>query len=135
MIELVPSDYDDIVFLQLAQRIVNGAVAALWVREIYLVQTDNWFDYKWLGFWSTWKGSELLELFVPPFNPNRVRSEKHFVWDAISSRFTSAAHEKASPPSPAWPIPCRTLYRSIECRNPVPLFGTAETQLPTAQEA
>jgi hypothetical protein len=94
MIELEPIEYDDLAFLQLAQRIVNGAVAQLGIREVYLVQTDNWFDFKWLGFWSWGREKELTELFVPPFNPNRVRSEKHFVWDATSWRFNSAAHEK-----------------------------------------
>jgi hypothetical protein len=94
MIELEPIEYDDLAFLQLAQRIVNGAVAQLGIREVYLVQTDNWFDFKWLGFWSRGKEKELTDLFVPPFNPNRVRSEKHFVWNAVSSRFTPAAHEK-----------------------------------------
>ncbi len=94
MIELAPSEHDDLAFLQLAQRIINGAVAELGTREVYLVQTDNWFDFKWLGFWSRGEKKELTELFIPPFNPNRIRSERHFVWDAISSRFTAAAHEK-----------------------------------------
>jgi hypothetical protein len=94
VIELEPSEHDDLPFLQLAQRIVNGAVATLEMREVYLVQTDNWFDFKWLGFWSRWKEKELTELFVPPFNPNRVLSEKHFVWDANRSQFAPATHEK-----------------------------------------
>jgi hypothetical protein len=94
MIELVPREDDDLAFLELAQRIMNGAVAALDVREVYLVHIDNWFDYKWLGFWSTWKKSELTQLFVPPFNPNRVRSEHHFVWDSKGLEFISAAHKK-----------------------------------------
>lgn len=95
MIELVPSENDDLAFLQLAQRIVNGAVATLGMREVYLVQIDNWFDFKWLGFWSRWgKEQELTTLFVPPFNPNRVRSEKHLIWDADRSLFASATHKK-----------------------------------------
>ncbi len=94
MIELMPSDGDDPPFLEPVQRIVNGAIAKLSVREVYLVHIDNWFDYKWLGFWSTWNEREPTELVVPPFNPNRVRSEKHFVRDAIGSRFTLTAHEK-----------------------------------------
>ncbi len=94
MIELVPSEHDDPAFLQLAQRIVNGAVAALEVREVYLVHIDNWFDHKWLGFWSRGENRELTRLYVPPFNPNRVRSEKHFNWDANSSRWTLAGQDK-----------------------------------------
>ncbi len=92
MIELVPSGDDDLAFLELAQRIVNGAVAALQVRELYLVHIDNWFDHKWLGWWSewsNWKEKELREPCVPPFNPNRVRSETHFTRDANHSRWAS----------------------------------------------
>jgi hypothetical protein len=94
MIELLPSERDDLAFLQLAQRIVNGAVATLGMREVYLVQIDNWFDFTWLGFWSRWgEEKELPTLFVPPFNPNRIRSEKHLIWDANRSRFASATHK------------------------------------------
>jgi hypothetical protein len=50
MIDLVLSENDDLAYLHLAQRIVNGAVATLQMREVYLVQIDNWFDHKWLGF-------------------------------------------------------------------------------------
>jgi hypothetical protein len=46
MIELAPAEYDDASFLELVQRIVNGAVAALHASEVYLVQVDNWFDHK-----------------------------------------------------------------------------------------
>lgn len=81
MIELVTADNDDLEFLQLIRRIVNGAVAALGVHEVYLVHVDNWFDFKWLGWWSGWEHQETKTLYVPPFNPNRVRSETHFVWD------------------------------------------------------
>jgi hypothetical protein len=88
MIELVPAEHDNTAFLALTQRIVNGAIAILEMREVYLVHLDNWFDHKWLGWWSTWEHKELKELYVPPFNPNRVRSQKHFLWDAKGSRWT-----------------------------------------------
>jgi hypothetical protein len=88
MIELVHTENDESAFLLLAQRILNGAIAALQAREVYLVHVDNWFDHKWLGWWSKWKHKELQELRVPPFNPNRVRSQKHYVWDGNSLRWT-----------------------------------------------
>jgi hypothetical protein len=94
MIELVPADNDDAAFLSLAQRIVNGAIAELHVREVYLVHVDNWFDHKWLGWWSTWEHKEPKELCVPRFNPNRVRSQKYFIWDANGSRWTLTGHAK-----------------------------------------
>jgi len=94
-IELVRSEHHDLAFLELAERIVNGAVAALQMREVYLVHVDNWFDFKWLGWWSRWKRTgRLEELRVPPFNPNRVCSQKHFLWDANRSQWTPAGQGK-----------------------------------------
>jgi len=40
MIELVPTDHDDIDFLSLAQRIINGAVASLRIGEVFLVEIE-----------------------------------------------------------------------------------------------
>jgi hypothetical protein len=94
MIELLASADDEDAFLELAQRIVNGALAVLRVPEVYLVHVDNWFDHKWLGWWSTWKHKQLKELYVPPFNPNRVRSQKHFLWDATTSRWMPTGQGK-----------------------------------------
>lgn len=94
MIELVRAGHDDAAFLALAQRIVNGAIATLELREVYLVHVDNWFDHKWLGWWSIWQHKELRQLYVPPFNPNRVRSQKHFLGDAKSSRWTLTGQGK-----------------------------------------
>src|SRR5438105_11116946 len=87
MIPLFPAENDDLAFLSLAQRIVNGASGSLRVREVYLVHVDNWFDHKWLGWWSVWKHKKLKELCIPPFNPNRIRSQQHFTWDPSSSRW------------------------------------------------
>ena len=90
MIELAPTEDEDAAFLALVQRIVNGAIAALGVHEAFLVQTDNWFDWKWLGFGSRGERDvSLTRLGIPFFNPNRIRSEKHFVWDASGSRWTA----------------------------------------------
>jgi hypothetical protein len=64
MIELIPAKHDDVAFLSLVQRIINGAIAEPQVREVFLVYIDNWFDHKWLG-WCSRKGEE--ELRVPLF--------------------------------------------------------------------
>jgi hypothetical protein len=90
MIELIPSEHDDADFLGLVQRIANGAIATLQVREVYLVHIDNWFDWKWLG----WRGRGEKDLRVPMFDPNRVCSEKHFVWDANRSQWMSVDQPK-----------------------------------------
>jgi hypothetical protein len=89
MIELTPADHDDIGFLSLAQRITNGAVATLKISEVFLVHVDNWFDHKWLGWWSRWRNRKVEELRVPLFSPNRVCSEKHFIWDVETSEWKS----------------------------------------------
>jgi hypothetical protein len=47
MIKLVPSHGDDAGFLSLIQRIVNGTVSVFGTHEVYVVQTKNWFDFKW----------------------------------------------------------------------------------------
>ena len=59
MIELVPTEHDDIAFLSLVQRIINGAIAAQRMREVFLVHIDNWFDHKWLGWRSSFAKGKL----------------------------------------------------------------------------
>jgi hypothetical protein len=87
MFEFVPTESDDPAFLSLAERIINAAIPDLKVLEVYVVHLDNWFDFKWLGWWS-WKEPELSRLVVPPFNPNRVREQKHFVRAANEHQWT-----------------------------------------------
>ena len=45
MIKLVPSGGDDPGFLSLIQPIINGALAVLETREVFVVQIHNWFDF------------------------------------------------------------------------------------------
>jgi hypothetical protein len=87
MIELIPGEGVDVEFLALVQRIVNGALDALDVREVFLVHVDNWFDHKWLG----WRSRSEGELGVPSFDPNRVRSENRFIRDENGMEWTAAA--------------------------------------------
>jgi len=88
MIELISAEHDDPAFVLLAQRTMNGALADLDVREVYLVHVDNWFDFKWLGWWS-WSKGGLNRLVVPPFNPNRVRGQTHFTRDVNGAEWTN----------------------------------------------
>ena len=90
MIDLVPAEHDDAAFLSLAQRIMNGAIAELRMREVYLVHVDNWFDHKWLGWWSR----KEEELRIPTFTPNRIRSEKHLVWNSEKSTWEQSGLQK-----------------------------------------
>ena len=77
---------DDPAFVSLVERIVNGALASLQPREVYIVHIDNWFDYKWLGWWSWNKEKGLC---IPPFNPNRVLSQTYFRWNSPTSLWES----------------------------------------------
>lgn len=77
-IKLEVAEGDDIAFLERVERIVNGAVAAMGMCEVFVVRVDNWFDHKWLRFWC-WQGPELM---VPPFVPSRIRDESRFIWNA-----------------------------------------------------
>ena len=83
VVELLECEGDDVDFVAIVQRVLNGALAALDIRETYIVQVDNWFDHKWLG-WRMWKGKELS---VPPFTPNRVRSQRHLSKDRQSGHW------------------------------------------------
>src|SRR4051812_39065139 len=99
MIELIATEHDDSAFLSLAQRITNGALVELGVREVFLVHVDNWFDFKWLGWWSRNKE----ELRVPTFTPNRVVSEKHLImaadaaWEPIAMQRPLHVHHPGRP--------------------------------------
>jgi len=85
MIEFIPARHDDVDFLRLVQRIANGAVATLEVHDVFLVHIDNWFDYKWLGWWSR----KDQELRIPTFTPHRVQSEKRLLCDVDRLAWTS----------------------------------------------
>jgi hypothetical protein len=91
VIELVPAEHDDLAFLSLAQRIMNGAIAELRRGEVFLVHVDTWFDHKWLGWWSR----KEEELRLPTFTPNRVHSEKHYVWNPETSAWDAIGLPKA----------------------------------------
>ena len=125
MIELTPADHDDIGFLSLAQRIINGAVATLQIGEVFLVHVDNWFDHKWLH-WRSRKGEE--ELRVPLFTPNRVCSEKHFVWDVETSAWQSVDLPKPlHVRQPGRPWLAQPLDRFSECAAFVWYSGNSAT--------
>jgi hypothetical protein len=94
MIQLPVTADDDPRFLGLAQRIVNGAISALRVPELYLVHVDNWFDHKWLGWWSSWEEKQPKILYVPPFNPNRILAQHHYLWDSKNSAWALAGKGK-----------------------------------------
>ena len=125
MIEFIPADHDDVDFLSLAQRIMNGAVATLQIGEVFLVHVDNWFDHKWLG-WGSRKREE--ELRVPLFTPNRVCSEKHFVWDVqTSARQSVGLPEPLHVQQPGRPWLAQPLDRFSKCAAFIWYSGNSAT--------
>lgn len=128
MIHLVPVEHDDAAFLSLAQRILNGAIATFQMREAYVIQIDNWFDHKWLGWRSRWRHKKVEELRVPLFTPNRVSSEKHFIWDMAMSAWTSVGLPvPLHVPQPGSPLLAKPLDRFSECAAFVWYSGNTAT--------
>ena len=82
MISLNQTESDDPRFIELIGQILNGVIFWYNSIQIYLIQIDHGFDYKWLffsgvvlppvGVWN----SDILRL--PPFDPNRVVSQLCF---------------------------------------------------------
>ncbi len=54
------------------------------ISQVFCVRIciDGWFDAKWLNFSGKLMGAvavRKLQLTVPPFHPNRILSEDHFI--------------------------------------------------------
>ncbi len=69
---------DDPNFVRVVNSILGGVVSEHAPEIVALIQIDNWFDHQWLNFsgkvlgaLGVWK----KELTIPPFNPNRVKSQ------------------------------------------------------------
>ena len=79
MILLQPTPTDAPAFVGLAQRLLGRVVALSDPAQVRVVQIDEWFDSKWLGFSGKLLGAvgvSRVELTVPPFHPNRVWAER-----------------------------------------------------------
>ena len=68
-------------FVPVVERALNNALERNRPGEVYVVQVDGWFDYKWQQFSGTvmheiavWRN----KLTLPPFHPSRVLSERCF---------------------------------------------------------
>ncbi|MGA2218212.1 MAG: hypothetical protein ABSG51_09005 [Terracidiphilus sp.] len=83
---------DDNEFTQLLNSILRGLLVQHAPEQLWVIQIDNWFDHKWLGFSGNGSiGSDFPKgllgfesvkkdfyqdkLTFPPFNPNRVLSQ------------------------------------------------------------
>jgi hypothetical protein len=80
---ILPSNEDDLGFLAAIDQVVAGVLRDSRPSSVIVIQIDNWFGPKWLGFsgkvlgalgvWST-------SLTVPPFVPSRVVSQRRFAF-------------------------------------------------------
>jgi hypothetical protein len=89
---------DDPLFLAIVERVLRETLRLHQSSEVYVVQIDHWFDYKWLEFSGTvmheiavW----LYKLTVPPFHPSRVVSQSYF----RAATYTPTSYE-AAPSAP-----------------------------------
>jgi hypothetical protein len=93
---------DDPTLIELFNDLVEGILAQFKPEELYLLQIDNWFDHKWLGFSGYGDAKSPFpyifggrfesvkvevrsdKLTMPPFNPNRIASQRCFVRSGTS---------------------------------------------------
>ena len=82
MISIIQKEYDDVAFTRIVTRILNNSISFISPNDVYLVQVDRRFDYKWMGFSNKFLGAvgvwHLTDLRIPPFVPEKIVEEKHF---------------------------------------------------------
>jgi hypothetical protein len=77
-------------FANWVAKIVSGSAVIYEPPAVHVVELDHWFDQKWLRFSGKslgavgwWKD----DLTIPPFHPNRVRSERHYKYHDTEFEF------------------------------------------------
>lgn len=92
--EILSKQNDDPKFVELVQRLIAGCIDDSFPNTIIVIQIDNWFDYKWLGFSGRGRvGFPFVlnldldtaldefrqdQITLPPFSPSRVIEEYYF---------------------------------------------------------
>lgn len=94
-VAIQPGLTDDNDFVELLNSLLTKLVTSRPPQQLWVIQIDNWFDHKWLGFSGkgivdfNWHGmagrfdAALDEFYqekltFPPFTPNRVLSQWSF---------------------------------------------------------
>ena len=115
MAEVIAGNTDDPGFIELLNALVRGLTRRHAPEQLWIVQIDNWFDHKWLGFSGkgtvdfNWHGllnyyDAAIEEFhqdkvtFPPFSPNRVAGQWSYV--RLGNHYTEA-------PLPVLPHPTK----------------------------
>jgi len=82
MITLKPTKNIDHDFLTLVGRILINTLQIHRPPDVYVVLIDNWFDHKWLEFYSNRLDNDAdgwrTKLVLPRFEPSRVLSQTYF---------------------------------------------------------
>ena len=93
-IQVTAGETDDPGFVEVLNSLVRGLVSQYKPEELWIIQIDNWFDHKWLGFsgmgaiasnipidrYDTVKAESYQEkVTFPPFTPNRVLGQFSYV--------------------------------------------------------
>jgi len=102
-IQVSAGETDDPGFIEALNSIVSELVAVHAPEQFWIIQIDNWFDHKWLGFsgygliasdipldrYDTVKAESYQEkVTFPPFAPNRVMRQFSFV--RVANRYTES---------------------------------------------
>ena len=69
---------DDQQFITLLNSLVRGLIEEETPQEFWIIQIDNWFDHKWLGFGMN-TTVPIEKPAFPPFTPNRVVCQFSYV--------------------------------------------------------
>ena len=92
--QVAVGETDDPGFIAVLNSLVQGLISNRAPEELWIIQIDNWFDDKWLGFsgygliaseipidrYDTVKAESYQEkVTFPPFAPNRVIRQFSFV--------------------------------------------------------
>jgi hypothetical protein len=89
MITIRRAQEDDPGFLSQVRSILVGCLHEYNPVEAYVVRIRDFFDYKWCYFsgktWGVLGVSDFRNLTLPPFVPNRVLSQDHYVRAATDS--------------------------------------------------
>ena len=93
-IQVTAGETDDPGFVEVLNSLVRGLISQHGPEELWIIQIDNWFDHKWLGFsgmgaiasnipidrYDTVKAESYQEkVTFPPFTPNRVLGQFSYV--------------------------------------------------------
>lgn len=76
-IRLTAGKTDDPRFITVLNSLIHGLIAEPAPDEFWILQIDNWFDHKWLGFGMglMTPNIQVEKLTFPPFTPNRVMGQ------------------------------------------------------------